>query len=246
MIAAPGGLVRRQRRSPQPRRSALMGLLAKGGLGSGFDRLRGGAFISAMKQRIARYFASGILALALLGAAWAGPLEDGQAALHRKDFAAALRHFRTSAEEGNASAQHWLGFMYYYGAGVPQNYTIAADWYLKAAEQGDFLAQTDLGLMYGAGKGVTQDYGEALKWLRPAADQGYAVAQYNLGLAYANALGVPQNYIQAHMWLNLAVANTTEQVLRDEAKNNLDILVARMTPEQIAEAQRLAAEWKPK
>ena len=117
--------------------------------------------------------------------------------------------------------------MYYNGAGVPQNYAIAAKWYLKAAEQGDFLAQADLALMYAGGKGVTQNYGEALKWFRLAADQGSDVAQYNLGIAYANALGVPQNYIQAHMWLNLAVANAVGKVMRDEAARNRDILAAK-------------------
>ena len=177
-----------------------------------------------MKQRISTLPVGGVLALALFGAAMAGPYEDGEAALHRQDYAAALRYFRTSADEGNASAQHWLGFLYYYGAGVPQDYTIAAKWYLKAAEQGYSLAQADLGLMHAAGKGVMQDYGDAIKWLRLAADQGYDVAQFNLGIAYANALGVPQNYILAHMWLNLAVASTKEQVLRDEAAKDRDAL----------------------
>jgi uncharacterized protein len=71
--------------------------------------------------------------------------------------------------------------------------------------------------MYGQGKGGPQNYGEAIKSFCLAADQGNDVAEYNLGIAYANALGVHQNYVQAHMWLNLAVANTTEQVMRDEA-----------------------------
>jgi TPR repeat protein len=198
-------------------------------------------------MHISRLLTGALIAVTLhVSIAMAGTLEDGETAVQAGNFATALRVFRELADEGNASAQHWLGFMYYYGAGVPQNYTIAAKWYLKAAEQGDFLAQTDLGLMYAGGKGVTQNYGEALKWLRPAADQGYAVAQYNLGIAYANALGVPQNYIQAHMWLNLAVANTTEKVTRSEAARNRDILATKMTPDQIAEAQRLASEWKPK
>jgi TPR repeat protein len=184
--------------------------------------------------------------LALGGTGFAGQYEDGQAALSRHDYAAAFQHFRTPAEQGDARAQHWLGFFYYYGGGVPQNYALAAKWYLKAAEQGYDFAQADLALMYSAGKGVTQSYADALKWFRLAADHGNAVAQYNLGIAYANGFGVPQNYILAHMWFNLAVANTTEKVTRDEAARNRDILAAKMNPEQLAEAQRLATEWKPK
>jgi TPR repeat protein len=85
------------------------------------------------------------------------------------------------------------------------------------------------------------DYETAERLLRPLAEQGDALAQYNLGLMYNAGEGVPQDYVLAHMWLNLAVARgyTT-------AKTNRDIAANLMTSEQIAEAQRLAREWKPK
>ncbi len=121
--------------------------------------------------------------------------------------------------------------------------------YRKAAEQGDAVAQFNLGAVYAAGEGVPQDYAEALKWYRRAAEQGDAVAQFQLGHMYheGEGWGGPQDYIQAHMWFNLAAANLpTGEEFRDravEARNNVEEL---MTPEQIAEAQRLAREWKPK
>ena len=85
------------------------------------------------------------------------------------------------------------------------------------------------------------DYKSAARLFRPLADQGNASAQYNLGLMYNNGQGVPQDYVMAHMWLNLAAARgyTTAKTSRDRAANL-------MTSEQIAEAQRLAREWKPK
>ena len=52
--------------------------------------------------------------------------------------------------------------------------------------------------------------------------------------------GVPQDYVQAHRWINLASLDGDE-VLR-ELRNGLE---KRMTPAQIAEAQRLARNWKP-
>lgn len=52
---------------------------------------------------------------------------------------------------------------------------------------------------------------------------------------------MPQDYIQAHMWFNLAGAGGNATALR-----NRDLVAAKMTPAQIAEAQRLAREWKPK
>ena len=124
-----------------------------------------------------------------------------------------------------------------YGKG---DYAAAVSWYRKAAEQGNASAQNNLGVMYDIGRGVTQDYAAAVSWYRKAADQGDADAQYNLGGMYDNGQGVPQDYVQAHMWFNLATANGDA-----DAINNLDSVAARMTPAQLAEAKKLAREWKP-
>jgi uncharacterized protein len=43
--------------------------------------------------------------LALNEAAVAGPMEDGQAAFARKDFATALQQWRPLADQGDAAAQ---------------------------------------------------------------------------------------------------------------------------------------------
>ena len=78
------------------------------------------------------------------------------------------------AEGGDAEAQNNLGFMYYYGEGVPQDYKEATKWYRLSAEQGNAMAQYNLGNSYYNGEGVPQDYKEAVKWQRKAAEQGYA------------------------------------------------------------------------
>ena len=54
---------------------------------------------------------------------------------------------RKAAEQGNAAAQYELGDMYYWGQGVPRDYTEAMKWYRKAAEQGFAAAQYELGVM---------------------------------------------------------------------------------------------------
>ena len=89
-----------------------------------------------------------------------------------------------------------------------------------------------------------RDYDTALKEFRPLAEQGFASSQFNLGVMYNNGQGVPQDYIQAHMWANLAAAVATGEDQKRRAKLR-DEIAAKMTPEQIAEAQRLAREWKP-
>ena len=112
------------------------------------------------------------------------------------------------------------------------------------AAQGDAPAQHNLGLMYYEGRGVPQDNAEALKWYRLAVAQGDALAQYHLGLMYAKGYGVPQDHIEAHKWFTLAAASSTSKPNRDRAVEARDKLAARMTPTQIAEAQKLAREWK--
>ena len=103
-----------------------------------------------------------------------------------------------------------------------------------------------------------QDYATAMRLLRPLAEAGLADVQYNLGIMYAKGQdvasaqtmlghmydvghGVPQDYVQAHKWINLAAA-VTGTTINAEYR---DIIAAKMTPAQIAEAQKLAREWKP-
>jgi TPR repeat protein len=69
----------------------------------------------------------------------------------------------------------------------------------------------------------------------------------SIGAFYAIGQGLPRDFVEAHKWLNLAVAHYTaeEKEGRAKAVNVRDITALRMTPAQIAEAQRLASEWKP-
>ena len=144
---------------------------------------------------------------------------------------------RTAAEQGSASAQLNLGFLYRHGEGVIQDYTEAVRWYRAAAEQGHTDAQFYLGVMYANGLGVIQDYTEAVRWYSAAAEQGDADAQFNLGWLYKNGDGVLQDYLLAHMWLNISAANGN--VTASVARNLVSQL---MSNEQIAKAQALARQ----
>ena len=152
----------------------------------------------------------------------------------------AARWLQSLAEQGDPLAQASLGEMYHEGQGVPQDYEEAVFWHRKAAEQGYDLAQFSLGIMYANGQGVPQDYAKALYWYRKAATQGHAGAQYNLGVMYEFGQGVPQDYVEAHKWYNLAASKSPPGKHRDLYVRNRDELAKRMTPAQIAEAQRRA------
>ncbi len=85
------------------------------------------------------------------------------------------------------------------------------------------------------------DYATALREWRPLAEQGDAQAQFNLGHMYANGEGVSLDYVQAHLWWSLAASQRLER-----ASKARELVAAKMTSEQIAEAEKLAREWKPK
>jgi uncharacterized protein len=100
--------------------------------------------------------------------------------------------------------------------------------------------------MFASGKGVQQDDVEAAKWYRKAADQGYADADYNIGFMYATGQGVPQDYVQAYQWFETAAARyaRSETESRARAVKYRDLIAKRMTPAQIAEAEKLERDWK--
>jgi TPR repeat protein len=89
-----------------------------------------------------------------------------------------------------------------------------------------------------------QIYAQAARRYREAAQKGDADAQALLGLMYELGHGVPQDYVKAHMWLDLAASRGTA-VLQNSHALVRDRVATRMTPQQIAKAQRLAQEWKP-
>lgn len=123
------------------------------------------ASAGVVRMRAATFLA----ALALLAFAPAAGAQPGQWSYRSGDYPAAARRLGPVAERGNARAQAYLGFMYQYGRGVPQNHALAVYWYRRGAEQGNPVAQHLLGLMYDKGFGVLVDHVLAHMWLSLAA-----------------------------------------------------------------------------
>lgn len=220
-------------------RRDLMAALAVLMLASGFAL---GVYSEPLKQAIADL-------LSPLGLT--GSVEDadaGYAAYQKGNYETALKLLRPLAETGDARAQSTLGLLYYRGRGVRQDNAEALKWFRVAADRGDALAEFNLGVMYAEGQGVPQDNAEAGKWYRLAADQGNPQAQYNLALWYAQGDGGSADIVRAHMWFNLAAAHfpASDTRNRSAAVNSREAVASNMTSDQIAEAQRLAREWKQK
>ncbi len=115
----------------------------------------------------------------------------------------------------------------------------------ERAAAGDAEAQFSLGKNYEAGRsGLKKNYAEAASWYRKSAVQGNAYAQASLGILYHSGKGLPHDDVQSEMWLIIAADHVLPDD-RDTIVEMRDSVAKHLTPEQVAEARRLAREWKP-
>ena len=167
-----------------------------------------------------------------------GDYTKGIIAYSEKDYKTASIEFSCLAEQGLAEAQTFIGEMYYNGYDYPQNYEMALKWYKRAANQGCAKAQFSVGIMYYYGQGILQDYNKSMQWFILSAKQEYALAQSFLAGMYVVGHGAQEDFVLAYMWAEIAISNDNA-----EAKSFRDLFVKEMTPEQIAQAKKLAQEW---
>lgn len=116
-----------------------------------------------------------------------------------------------AAEQGNIWAEDLLsrmGFGYFYGIGVPQDYVKAAYWFTKAAQQENIIAQSYMGVAYDLGLGVSKDSTKALEWWQKAekaAERADVEKLFDVGKGYLYGMDLPQqNYAKAVYWLTKA------------------------------------------
>lgn len=207
---------------------------------------------TASVKRVSKWITLAVAALVTCASAHGGPHEGHHSheqkkasePAHCEDTSeadrASVANLRPLAAMGDRDAQYELGFMYERGRGVQQNYPEAASWFRKAAEQGHPSAQFQLGQMFDIGKGVPQSYTEAASWYRKAAEQGETLAQIHLGFLYEYGQGVPVNIVEAYKWYSLAARTNNEIAPRIKKAAE-----AKMTQEQLREAQKLAKAQSP-
>lgn len=174
-----------------------------------------------------------------------------------RDVAEATRLWKRSSELGYARAQYFYGLISQPGDGVKKAEAaeLAIDRWLDGyvnndfakslavvkplAEKGDAWAQSFYGSMLERGEGTTRNEAEGLKWNRLAAEQGYSLSQAELAARYSKGQGVPQSDVEAYKWARLAAAQNDESAKKLEAS-----LKAKLTPAQLAEAEKLLADRK--
>lgn len=160
--------------------------------------------------------------------------------------------------------------------GMPEDMTIARRWLLAAAAKGHMVAQFNLGLMSERGQSTPADPVAAIAWYEKAAEQNFPLAIQSLARCYLEGIGVVRNPAKAAEQLLRLAQNgdpDSQNMLgvligkqeitgsqgeayawfaiaadagQEEAKRNLGMAREKMTPEQIAEGERLIADWRTK
>ncbi|MPY71561.1 MAG: hypothetical protein GEU92_15915 [Alphaproteobacteria bacterium] len=157
----------------------------------------------------------------------------------------AAESYERAAEAGHAGAQAALGSIYMRGrAGAAPDRALALRWYEQAASQGHVSAQAVTGFLYFNGAGDRQDFARAAAWMKKAAWQGASEAQFGLGALYAQGKGVKTDPVQALMWFLVAAGKMPPGPERDAVLQYRASVAVSLSPDEIHEAGRLAAEWR--
>ncbi|HXJ01900.1 MAG TPA: hypothetical protein VNH44_11790 [Micropepsaceae bacterium] len=152
----------------------------------------------------------------------------------------AARWLLSASYRGEPAAEYWLGTLYSRGHGVPADPFQANHWYGASAKQGNPYAMHRLGIANFEGLGVANNPEEAAHWFTQAAEHGLADSQFDLAVLYERGTGVTQSLPDAYKWYAVAAAQGDK-----EAAARADVLKKSLKPEELAQATKAAAEFKP-
>ena len=111
--------------------------------------------------------------------------------------------------------------------------------YRMAAERGSAPAMSAYGVRLIRGEYVDRDVAKGVLLVRRSARVGYPQGQFFMAEFHERGQGMPKDLVLSYAWARLAVKHGYE-----EATAFLDALRPRLTAEEIAEGERLAASWK--
>ncbi len=128
----------------------------------------------------------------------------------------AFPYLLEAANRGNGQAQGKVGEMYYFGQGVPQNYTQARKWFESAAANNVGSGFNGLGMLYRYGHGVTPDEVQAIQYFDKGISEGSVMAAMSLA-SIAEEKGLLANAIEIY---KICIKSGHE-----EAKSNIDSIM---------------------
>jgi tetratricopeptide (TPR) repeat protein len=158
----------------------------------------------------------------------------------KKNYAEALKWFHKAVDQNYADAQRSLGSCYYDGHGVQRDYAKAVNWYRRAADQNNAQAECLLGDCYANGHGVPKDGAETIKWYLKAANQDFVPAQGYLSYCYDKGHLVKKNIVEYYKWESIELSHVRDP----DDPIVLDGIAKKMTPDQLAQAQKEISEFQ--
>lgn len=144
------------------------------------------------------------------------------------------------AKKSNYSAKYLLGYSYYTGFLVPQDYIKAFKLIKEAADNSYDEAQFVISEFFISGKGTTKNYNQAVKYLRAASAQGHKEAIVKLADILSEGKMYTKNIMNAHVLYNVAAVMGA-----DGAAEKRDLLEKQLKIEDLLAVQANAENYKP-
>jgi hypothetical protein len=151
---------------------------------------------------------------------WTSDLKIARKAYRSGKYERALIYFRKASEDGNATADWFLGHMYRLGRGVPVDHSVAYSYYSRVAETygSDEADTVRMGIAVDcqlrlanyqltgvAASGIKPNPEAATRtYLRLASNYGHPAAMFALGKTNIEGLGMQKNPAQGLKWLMAA------------------------------------------
>ena len=166
----------------------------------------------------------------------------------------AARLYKAEAEKGDAAAALKIALLLEEGRVKADTFGSPSSWFEKACRLGSLSGCHNVGLSYEFGKnGLNRELTKAYDYYLMAAERGYMRSQYKLAGLYANQYVQPSNDLEGLKWLLLAqdAAKSCQKDplckwISDDSPGHKAKIKARLTEEQVKQAEYLAISWKPK
>jgi len=142
--------------------------------------------------------------LLFVAPASAGPVEDGVAAVERREFPKATGYFKAARDAGNPEGDYHLGYMAFAGEGRAVDLNVAIEHWRRAADGGVDLAKINLALLYRGDLGIPADLPQARSLLQGPAAKGEARAMIILAGMLARGEGGPVDGARADLLMHRA------------------------------------------
>jgi TPR repeat protein len=107
-------------------------------------------------------------------------------------------------------------------------------------DRGELSALNLRGIRYAKGQGVKKNPGLAMRFFLRSAIQGYTPAMANLGFLYEIGAKRRSDFLRAYAWVRAALSFGVPEENHDETLFRLGMIAARLGPEGIESAERLA------